>query len=330
MSPKAKRKKTPKSKNATRVGLKKKPIRSAALVKSRSLIPRSASTQVVPSVTDPLLQSYMREVNKHPLLTPEAEKELAIKYFERGDREAFQKLVTSNLRFVVKIAYQYVHYRLKLLDLIQEGNMGLVKAVEEFDPYKGVRLTTYAVWWIRSYIQDAVLKNHSLIKIGTTQSQKKLFYRLRKEQAKLEQEGVAPQERLKLLASRLDVREKDVIEMQQRLGPSEVSLDAPIKEDESKTHEQLLADPHESVSDELANSEQKTLFHDILQKFAATLEGRDAEFFKERLISENPTTLQALGDKYGVSKERARQIEERIKERLKAYVVEHYPDYNLQ
>ncbi len=311
---------------------KKKTAKKATLVKGprTALSPHPSSTHLVPSAGDPLLQAYMREVNRHPLLSREKEKELALRYFERGDREAFQELVTSNLRFVVKIAYQYIHYRLKLLDLIQEGNMGLVKAVEEFDPYKGVRLTTYAVWWIRSYIQDAVLKNFSLVKMGTTQAQKKLFYRLKREQAKLEREGIAPGERVKLLADKLDVREKDVEEMQLRLGPSEVSLDSPIQEGESQTHLQQLADPHEGVVESLGDSEQKVLFTEILHKFAATLEGRDADFFRERLISENPETLQALGEKYGVSKERARQIEERIKEKLKAYVIEHYPDYNLQ
>src|SRR6185437_11824680 len=141
-----------------------------------------------------------------------------------------------NLRFVVKIAFEYVHYRVKLLDLIQEGNMGLVKAVQEFDPYKDVRLTTYAVWWIRSYIQDAILRNYSLVKMGTTQAQKRLFYRLRKEQKKLEQLGISPGENVKLLASRLDVTEKEVREMDQRLSQNDYSLNAPTTHEEKKDH----------------------------------------------------------------------------------------------
>lgn len=292
-----------------------------------SVLPKN--TGLTPSQADPLLQAYMREVHKYPLLTREEEKKLALTYKEDGDRGAFQKLVTSNLRFVVKIAYQYVNYRLKLLDLIQEGNMGLVKAVEEFDPYRGVRLTTYAVWWIRSYIQDAVLKNYSLVKLGTTQAQKKLFYRLRKEQANLEREGIAPPQRLKLLASRLDVREKDVIEMQQRMGGRDVSLDAPTSTDDDQTHMQFLADGREGVDDTLADSEQRTHFKRILEEFSGTLQGRDKVFFVDRLIAEKPKTLQELGESFGVSKERARQIEEKIKKRLKDFVVERYPDYHL-
>ncbi|MEZ4751633.1 MAG: RNA polymerase factor sigma-32 [Bdellovibrionota bacterium] len=287
------------------------------------------NTSIAPSQADPLLQAYMREVHKYPLLTREEEARLAQVYKKDGDRDAFQKLVTSNLRFVVKIAYQYINYRLKLLDLIQEGNMGLVKAVEEFDPYRGVRLTTYAVWWIRSYMQDAILRNYSLVKMGTTQAQKKLFYRLKKEQARLEREGIAPPQRLKLLASRLDVREKDVVEMQQRLGGRDVSLDAPTASDDDKRHIQFLADDAQAVDDTLADSEQRTHFKRILEEFSSTLEGRDKSFFDQRLISEKPKTLQELGDEFGVSKERARQIEEKIKERLKAFVVERYPDYNL-
>ncbi len=140
--------------------------------KSKALVKKPSSSVAVSRV-DPLLQAYLKEVQRYPLLTREEEHELAIRVREHGDREALQRLVTSNLRFVVKIAYEYIHYRVKLLDLIQEGNMGLVKAVQDFDPYKEVRLTTYAVWWIRSYIQDAILKNHSLVKMGTTQAQKK-------------------------------------------------------------------------------------------------------------------------------------------------------------
>jgi len=230
---------------------------------------------------------------------------------------------------VVKIAYEYIHYRMKLLDLIQEGNMGLVKAVQDFNPYKNVRLTTYAVWWIRSYVQDAILRNYSLVKIGTTQAQKKLFYRLRSEQRKLEIEGVAPQEQLKLLASNLDVRQQDVEEMSQRLSGGDLSLNAPVSGDTEREHLQNVSDARESVDITLEESEQRLLFKKILDQFAETLEGREKVIFNERLISEQPITLQEIGDKYGVTKERARQIEEALKEKLKKYVSEKYPDYDL-
>jgi len=219
----------------------------AAPVPSRKIVskgePRPAKTASTSlSQTDPLLSAYLKEVQKYPLLTREEERELAVKFTETKDREALQRLVTGNLRFVVKIAFEYVHYRAKLLDLIQEGNMGLVRAVQDFNPYKDVRLTTYAVWWIRSYIQDYLLRNHSLVKIGTTQAQKRLFYRLRSEQKKLEYAGLGNNDSVRLLAKNLDVREQDIREMDQRLSQSEVSLNAPEHREERREAIQNLAD----------------------------------------------------------------------------------------
>lgn len=302
--------------------------------KTKNLVSKGVRRKKAPSTSivasDPILQAYIAEIQKHPLLTKEQEKELAIKYYDTKDREALQRLVTSNLRFVVKIAYEYINYRMKLLDLIQEGNMGLLKAVQDFNPYKEVRLTTYAVWWIRSYIQDAILKNYSLVKMGTTQAQKRLFYRLRKEQKKLDQMGLgSPSQNVKLLASKLDVKEKEVEEMDQRLSQVDVSLNAPIKSDEKKEYIQSFADPHESVEDTLADEEQRILFKKILEKFSENLEGREKLIFTERLVSENPLTLQEIGDKYNITKERARQLEEHLKEKLKNYMKENYPDYAI-
>jgi len=319
--------KASKDKSANPSTTAKKAKGSRKGLSARPLKPKSNSVSV--TATDPLLQAYFKEVQRYPLLTREEEHELAVKFYENKDRDALQKLVTSNLRFVVKIAYEYVHYRQKLLDLIQEGNIGLVKAVQEFDPYKDVRLTTYAVWWIRSYIQEAILKNYSLVKMGTTQAQKKLFYRLRSEQNKLEQMGVSPQQNVKLLASKLDVREKDVEEMDQRMGQHDLSLNAPMTTDEKKEHLQNLADPSEPLDVSLGDAEQKEIFSKILRQFAETLEGREKVIFTDRLISEDPLTLQEIGDKYGVTKERARQIEEQIKEKLRNYMKSHYPDYDI-
>lgn len=303
------------------------PERSRKLVTKGLSGPKKPGTSIAPS--DPLLSAYLREIQKYPLLTREEEHDLAVRYYEKKDREALQKLVTSNLRFVVKIAYEYTYYRAKLLDLIQEGNMGLVKAVQDFDPYKDVRLTTYAVWWIRSYIQDAILKGHSLVKLGTTQAQKRLFYRLRGEQKKLEQMGLAPTEKLKLLASNLDVREKEVQEMDQRLSAQDLSLNAPMNHEEKSDHLQNLSDPSVPVDESLGDAQQKEIFGRILKEFATTLEGREKFIFNDRLVSENPATLQEIGDKYGVTKERARQIEEQIKAKLRDYVKERFPDYDL-
>jgi RNA polymerase sigma-32 factor len=281
------------------------------------------------TVTEPLLSAYFREVQKYPLLDRAEERRLAIQYRATKDRGVLQRLVTSNLRFVVKIAYEYAHYRMRLLDLIQEGNMGLVKAVQEFDPYKEVRLTTYAVWWIRSYIQDAILKNHSLVKIGTTQAQKKLFYRLRREQRALEQAGLSQDQTVKLLAEKLDVSPKEIEEMNVRLGAGDLSLNAPVHEEGKKDHLQNLSDLSAPVDEQLGNQEQRVLFHKILKQFGEKLEGREKVIFSDRLISETPLTLQEIGDKYGVTKERARQLEEQVKEKLRAYMKEHYPDYDM-
>lgn len=297
--------------------------------RSRQLISRpitrlkKSNRSVSITAIDPLLQAYLREIQKYSFLTREEERELAIRYQKTGDREALHALVTSNLRFVVKIAYEYVHYRLKLLDLIQEGNMGLVKAAQDFDPYKGVRLTTYAVWWIRSFIQDAILKNFSLVKMGTTQAQKKLFYRLRREQQKLVEQGIGRTESVKLLASSLDVREKDVREMSQRLQYPDLSLNAPISHDEKTDHLQHLADPSLPTDEILGEAQEKKIFSQILDQFSKTLEGREKVIFQERLVSENPLTLQEIGDKYGVTKERARQLEEQVKAKLKDYASKH-------
>lgn len=290
---------------------------------------RTASGSTALSPSDPLLQAYLREVQRYPLITREEEQKLAKIFRETKDRSALHSLVTANLRFVVKIAYEYVHYRIKLLDLIQEGNIGLVKAVQEFDPYKDVRLTTYAVWWIRSYIQDSILRNYSLVKMGTTQAQKRLFYRLRAEQKKLEQMGIVPQQNVKLLASNLDVREKDIQEMDQRLSQKDLSLNAPMSVDDKKEHLQSLADPSVPVDEALGEAEQRQIFKRILNEFAETLEGREKVVFNERLISETPLTLQELGDRYGVTKERARQIEEHIKGKLRTYVEANFPDYKI-
>ncbi|MBI1861356.1 MAG: RNA polymerase factor sigma-32 [Deltaproteobacteria bacterium] len=297
----------------------------AKRLRSVTVKPKSVSI----SAPDPLLASYLREVHKYPLLSREEEHETAIRYVESKDREALQKLVTSNLRFVVKIAYEYAHYRVKLLDLIQEGNMGLVKAVQDFNPYKEVRLTTYAVWWIRSYIQDAILKNYSLVKMGTTQAQKKLFYRLRKEQRELDKLGAPRGERVKLLAEKLDVTPKEVEEMDARLSGGDLSLNAPTKDNEKTEHIQNIRDAGKPADETLADEEQRSLFKDILNRFSQTLEGRDKVFFTDRLIAENPLTLEEIGKKHGVSKERARQIEEALKGKLKTFVEQNYPDYDL-
>jgi len=270
---------------------------------------------------DPL-STYMSETRRYPLLTPEEEHALAVRLVEQGDTSAARKLIEANLRLVVKIAYEYRRAHRNLLDLVQEGNIGLIQAVGKFDPYRGVKLSSYAAFWIRAYILKFILNNWRLVKIGTTQAQRKLFFNLRKEREKLEQLGFQPTSAL--LAEKLDVSEKDVVEMERRLAAPEASLDAPVgsgdEGDGARTRLDFL--PSEDVRPDraVANSEFAQLLKSKLETFAQTLEGREQTIFRERWLSEEPLTLQELGDRYNVSRERARQLEKRVLDRLKKYL----------
>jgi RNA polymerase sigma-32 factor len=281
---------------------------------------KAAATRGSLARRDPM-SVYMSEVRRYPLLTPEEEKSLATRLVEHGDTQAARKLIEANLRLVVKIAYEYRRAHKNLLDLVQEGNIGLIQAVGKFDPYRGVKLSSYAAFWIRAYILKFILNNWRLVKIGTTQAQRKLFFNLRKEREKLEQLGFQPSS--KLLAEKLDVSEKDVIEMERRLAAPEASLDAPIGsggEDEgTRTRMDYL--PSEDRPDQnVAQSEFSQLLKGKLEAFAQTLEGREQTIFRERWLTEDPLTLQEIGDRYQVSRERARQLEKRMLDRLKKYL----------
>ena len=268
---------------------------------------------------DPLA-AYMNETRRYPLLTPEEEKDLAVKLVEHGDTAAARRLIEANLRLVVKIAYEYRRAHKNLLDLVQEGNIGLIQAVSKFDPYRGVKLSSYAAFWIRAYILKFILNNWRLVKIGTTQAQRKLFFNLRKEREKLEQLGFAPT--TALLAEKLDVPEKEVIEMERRLAAPEASLDAPMgggDDDGTRTRMDYL--PGEDRPDRnVAQSEFSELLRGKLEAFAQTLEGREQTIFRERWLTDEPLTLQEIGDRYNVSRERARQLEKRMLDRLKKFL----------
>jgi RNA polymerase sigma-32 factor len=268
---------------------------------------------------DPL-STYMSETRRYPLLTPEEEHALAVKLVEHGDTSAARKLIEANLRLVVKIAYEYRRAHRNLLDLVQEGNIGLIQAVGKFDPYRGVKLSSYAAFWIRAYILKFILNNWRLVKIGTTQAQRKLFFNLRKEREKLEQLGFQPSSAL--LAEKLDVSEKDVIEMERRLAAPEASLDAPMGSgDDEGTRTRMDFLPSDDRPDKnVANNEFAQLLKSKLETFAQTLEGREQTIFRERWLSEEPLTLQELGDRYNVSRERARQLEKRVLDRLKKFL----------
>lgn len=266
---------------------------------------------IVPS--DPLAQ-YLAEIRKYPLLTPEEENELAIRYYEKGDPLAAEKLVTSNLRFVVKVALEYAKMGAKLMDIIQEGNVGLMHAVKEYNPYKGVKLITYAVWWIRGYIREFLLKQHSMVKIGTTQNQKKLFYNLEKEKRKLLSEG--EQASTALLSSRLGIPEKDVQLMEQRLGGRDISLDAPIDED-GNTHLIDIQKDTSNPESELEVLELIDLLKEKIEEIKPSLNEKELAILENRVLADEPMTLQEIGDKFGITRERARQLEERLMKNLK-------------
>ena len=266
---------------------------------------------------DPL-QRYLTEIRRFPLLNREDEHALAVKYKEYGDVEAAYKLVTSNLRLVVMIAREYQKAFKTLLDLIQEGNMGLMEAVKNFDPYRGVRFPSYAVWWIRAYMIRYIMNDWRMVKIGTTQAQRKLFFNLQKEKEKIESEGltVGP----KLLAQRLNVKEDEVVEMEQRLSARDLSVDMPVGDDDEATMLSFLQDNKQTPEEQIAEAEYRELLQDKMEQFAKGLKDKELVIYRERLLNEEPLTLREIGEKYGISRERVRQIEERVKKKLKTFL----------
>jgi RNA polymerase sigma-32 factor len=279
-------------------------------------------------VLDPL-RLYLREVKRYRLLSREEETNLAIRYREKGDMEAGYKMICANLRLVVKIAMDFQLYWIQnLMDLIQEGNIGLIQALRKFDPYRGYKFSYYASFWIKAYIIKFIMDNWKLVKIGTTQAQRKLFFNLRKEEERLETQGITASPRL--LSHRLNVKEWEVIEMDQRLNNREVSLDSPLKEDTEDTYLSFLPSEDLPVDDQLADQEARAIFHGKLQLFRKQLEGKDAIIFDSRLLAETPLTLQEIGGKLGISRERVRQIESRLKQRLKDYLEEEIEEIDLQ
>lgn len=273
-------------------------------------------------VQDPLTL-YLKEISRHKLLTIEEEKELTTELLKTGDIEVAKRLVLANLRLVVKIALEYKNAYKNIMDLIQEGNIGLMKAVSKYDPAKGAKLSYYASWWIRSYILKFILDNFRLVKIGTTQEQKKLFYNLMREKQRLMSMGINPD--VKLLSENLGVSEKSVIEMDHRLGShgQEVSFDRPLDDDGGRqTLGDLIGDESESTESKLGDLQNLEILQSHLGDFVKNLKPRDQEIFKKRLLSEIPESLQSIADQYGVSRERIRQVEERLIDQLKIYMSE--------
>lgn len=271
---------------------------------------------------DPLT-AYIQEIRRYPLLSRDEEQTYARRFQEQGDMAAARRLVTANLRLVVKIAHEYRRAHQNLLDLIQEGNIGLMQAVKKFDPYRGIKLSTYSAWWIRAYILKFILNNWRLVKIGTTQAQRKLFFNLKKQKQELERMGVKPEP--KAIAEALDVSEKEVVDMEKRLAAPDVSLAAPVGDKSAsapRTIMDVLPDQAKSPEHTVGGDEFRALLAKHLAEFSRTLKGRDAVIYHERLMADQPLTLKQIGDRYGVTKERARQLEKRLLGKLKTYLQE--------
>jgi RNA polymerase sigma-32 factor len=275
------------------------------------------------------LSAYMSELRHHAPITREEEHELAVRWTEDGDVDAAKQLVVSNLRLVVKIAMEYRRAWTNTLDLIQEGNVGLMEAVQRFDPYRGVKLSSYAVYWIRAYILKYILDNMRSVRLGTTRASRKLFFRLNKEKRELERLGydVEP----KLLAERLDVTEDDVIDMEARLSRPDLSFDAPLRSDEGDgmTFGDRMATPGISSEAALGTSELREVFLGQVETFAEGLGERDLIILRNRILADEPRTLAELGKEFEISRERVRQLEVKIVDRLRAFMKENLVDFEF-
>lgn len=271
-------------------------------------------TMNLPLVTDSLTL-YLSEIRRFPLLDAEEEKSLAVSFYEEKNIDAAQKLITSNLRFVVKICGEYRAYGMKMLDLIQEGNIGLMMAVRKFNPYKGIRLISYAVWWIRAYIQNFIIANWSLLKIGTTQAQKKLFFKLN--QAKNAIKGMIGHDNLQEAALTLDVKESEVMEMDQRMK-GEYSLDAEMVAGEGLTMLETLPDERLNQEELLGDHQEAAILQREVAKAVGMLNEKERFIVEERIAAEEPKTLQEIAEHFSISRERVRQIEEGARKKLRA------------
>jgi len=279
----------------------------------------------LPAVAHPGLYRYLKEISQYKLLTRAEAEELAIRYNEDKDPEAAYKLVTANLRLVVKVAMDFQKYWMQnFLDLIQEGNVGLVQAVKKFDPYRGVKFSYYAAYWIRAYILKFIMDNWRLVKVGTTQAQRKLFFSLNKEVKLLEAQGFKPE--TKLIAERLNVKESEVIEMQQRLDNWDVSLESPVREGSDDEQKSFLPQGGASVEQTVAEHEVKDRLASMLEKFQKTLNEKELAILHDRLLTDDPLTLQDIADRFGISRERVRQIEANLLKKIRVYLEEEIPD----
>ncbi len=279
----------------------------------------------LPAVSNPALHRYLQEISQYELLSREETEELAARFQETGDPEAAYQLVSSNLRLVVKVAMDFQKYWMQnFMDLIQEGNVGLVQATKKFDPYRGVKFSYYAAYWIRAYILKFIMDNWRLVKIGTTQAQRKLFFSLNKEKKLLEAQGFKPD--VKLLAERLNVKESEVIEMGQRMDNWDVSLEAPVRSDSEDEQKSFLPHDGPGVEDIVAGQEMRERLAEVLAGIQDKLNDKEKVILATRLLSDEPRTLQTIADQFGISRERVRQIESNLLKKLKKLFEKEMPD----
>ena len=263
------------------------------------------------------LERYIAEVSHYPLLSREEEQELARAFREENDIGAAHKLVVSNLRFVVKVAYKYKGYGLKLLDLIQEGNIGLMHAVKKFDPSKGYRLISYAVWWIRDHIHSFIMKNWSLVKLGSGKARRRLFFKLRSAKSRAEQDGAEATEARHAIAKELGVTEAEVSEMDVRMGGRDFSLDAPLTTESEAAHVDMLSDGDADQEELVGQRQEQEQLQDAIRDAAEKLDEKERYILDHRLLNDEPATLAEIGAVFGFSRERARQIETRVLKKLR-------------
>lgn len=279
----------------------------------------------LPAVSNPALQRYLQEISQYELLSREEADELAVRYRETGDPEAAYRLVSSNLRLVVKVAMDFQKYWMQnFMDLIQEGNVGLVQATKKFDPYRGVKFSYYAAYWIRAYILKFIMDNWRLVKIGTTQAQRKLFFSLNKEKKLLEAQGFKPD--VKLLAERLHVKESEVIEMGQRMDNWDVSLEAPAHSDSEDEQKNFLPVGGPDIEDVIAAQELRERIASLLEQIDSVLNDKERFILNARLLSDEPETLQTIAEQFSVSRERVRQIEANLLKKLRTAFEKDMPD----
>jgi RNA polymerase sigma-32 factor len=275
---------------------------------------------------DPVAR-YLAEIRQYPLLSREEEHELAVRAREEGDREAAEKLVLGNLRLVVKISLEYRRVWTNLLDLIQEGNVGLVQAVRRYDPYRGVKFSSYAAYWIRAYLLKYLIDNIRTVRVGTSRAERKLFFQLNRKKRELERAGFRPEPRL--LAEKLDVDEADVVDFERRLSQSDLSLDAPASsESGSATFGDLLDAGEESVEEEVSRENLRSTLLEHVEKFTESLDEREVRILRARILAEEPKTLQEIGEEFELTRERVRQIEARLVRKLREYLRENLVDFD--